>query len=131
MIQKNWQELIKPNKLEIVQGTIPERRASIVAEPLAECPGKAVVSARPMDELVHQGCVPVLRRAAAGRVRQRQRARHLRVLQQPVRERPHPRRRGPRGLRLGWAADHRRRHRPTECAQSSSNHRLADRLPSC
>ncbi len=34
MIQKNWQELIKPNKLEIVQGTVPERRASIVAEPL-------------------------------------------------------------------------------------------------
>ena len=34
MIQKNWQELIKPNKLEVVQGTVPERRASIVAEPL-------------------------------------------------------------------------------------------------
>ena len=34
MIQKNWQELIKPNKLEVVQGTVPERRATIVAEPL-------------------------------------------------------------------------------------------------
>ncbi len=34
MIQKNWQELIKPNKLEVVQGSIPERRATIVAEPL-------------------------------------------------------------------------------------------------
>ena len=34
MIQKNWQELIKPNKLEVVQGTVPERRANIVAEPL-------------------------------------------------------------------------------------------------
>ena len=34
MIQKNWQELIKPNKLEVVQGTVPERRGSIVAEPL-------------------------------------------------------------------------------------------------
>ena len=34
MIQKNWQELIKPNKLEIVQGSGAERRATIVAEPL-------------------------------------------------------------------------------------------------
>ncbi len=34
MIQKNWQELIKPGKLDIVQGSVPERRATIVAEPL-------------------------------------------------------------------------------------------------
>ena len=34
MIQKNWQELIKPNKLEVVQGSLPERRATIVVEPL-------------------------------------------------------------------------------------------------
>jgi len=34
VIQKNWQELIKPNKLDVVQGTVPERRATIVAEPL-------------------------------------------------------------------------------------------------
>ncbi len=34
MIQKNWRELIKPNKLEVVQGAVPERRATIVAEPL-------------------------------------------------------------------------------------------------
>ena len=34
MIQKNWQELIKPNKLEVVQGAVPDRRATIVAEPL-------------------------------------------------------------------------------------------------
>ena len=34
MIQKNWQELIKPNKLDVVQGTVPERRATMVAEPL-------------------------------------------------------------------------------------------------
>ena len=34
MIQKNWRELIKQNKLEVVQGTVPERRGSIVAEPL-------------------------------------------------------------------------------------------------
>jgi len=34
VIQKNWQELIKPNTLEVVQGSIPERRATIVAEPL-------------------------------------------------------------------------------------------------
>ena len=34
MIQKNWQDLIKPSKLEVVQGSVPNRRATIVAEPL-------------------------------------------------------------------------------------------------
>ena len=34
VIQKNWQDLIKPSKLEIVQGAVPNRRATIVAEPL-------------------------------------------------------------------------------------------------
>ena len=34
MIQKNWQELIKPTKLDIVPGTDPARTATVVAEPL-------------------------------------------------------------------------------------------------
>ena len=34
MIQKNWQELIKPGNLELVPGANPERRATVVAEPL-------------------------------------------------------------------------------------------------
>ena len=34
MIQKNWQELIKPNKLDINPGVDPVRQATIVAEPL-------------------------------------------------------------------------------------------------
>ena len=34
MIQKNWQELIKPAKLEAVAGDDPMRNATIVAEPL-------------------------------------------------------------------------------------------------
>ncbi len=34
MIQKNWQELIKPGNLELVPGVNPERRATVVAEPL-------------------------------------------------------------------------------------------------
>lgn len=34
MIHKNWQELIKPSKLDIMPGTDPSRRATIVAEPL-------------------------------------------------------------------------------------------------
>ncbi len=34
MIQKNWQELIKPNKLEISPGDDPRRVATMVAEPL-------------------------------------------------------------------------------------------------
>ncbi|EWY39856.1 DNA-directed RNA polymerase subunit alpha [Skermanella stibiiresistens SB22] len=34
MIQKNWQELIKPNKLDIQPGDDPQRTATVVAEPL-------------------------------------------------------------------------------------------------
>jgi DNA-directed RNA polymerase subunit alpha len=34
VIQKNWLELIKPMKLDVVPGANPERRATVVAEPL-------------------------------------------------------------------------------------------------
>ncbi len=34
MIHKNWQELIKPNKLEVAPGSDPKRFATVVAEPL-------------------------------------------------------------------------------------------------
>jgi len=34
VIQKNWQELIKPNKLEVSLGDDPRRLATVVAEPL-------------------------------------------------------------------------------------------------
>ncbi len=34
MLEKNWQELIKPNKLEVTHGADPQRRASLVAQPL-------------------------------------------------------------------------------------------------
>jgi DNA-directed RNA polymerase subunit alpha len=34
VIQKNWQALIKPTKLEVVPGADPKRVATIVAEPL-------------------------------------------------------------------------------------------------
>jgi len=34
VIQKNWQELIKPMKLDVVPGADPARRATVVAEPL-------------------------------------------------------------------------------------------------
>ena len=34
MIHKNWQELIKPNKLEVSLGSDPRRLATVVAEPL-------------------------------------------------------------------------------------------------
>ena len=33
-IQKNWQELIKPNKLEVTAGDDPRRVATTIAEPL-------------------------------------------------------------------------------------------------
>ena len=34
MIHKNWQDLIKPNKLEVIVGDDPKRLATLVAEPL-------------------------------------------------------------------------------------------------
>ena len=34
MLQKNWQDLIKPTKLKISPGLDPERMATVVAEPL-------------------------------------------------------------------------------------------------
>ena len=34
MIQKNWQDLIKPNKLEVAAGRDPQRFTTVVAEPL-------------------------------------------------------------------------------------------------
>src|SRR5436305_12981641 len=34
VIQKNWQELIKPEKLAITSGDDPRRMATVVAEPL-------------------------------------------------------------------------------------------------
>jgi DNA-directed RNA polymerase subunit alpha len=34
VIQKNWQALIKPSKLDVLPGVDPKRRATIVAEPL-------------------------------------------------------------------------------------------------
>ena len=34
MIQRNWQELIKPPKLEVVPGARPDREATLIAEPL-------------------------------------------------------------------------------------------------
>jgi DNA-directed RNA polymerase subunit alpha len=34
VIQKNWQDLIKPNKLEVSAGDDPSRTATVVAEPL-------------------------------------------------------------------------------------------------
>jgi DNA-directed RNA polymerase subunit alpha len=34
VIQKNWKELIKPNKLQVAQGDDPKRIATMVAEPL-------------------------------------------------------------------------------------------------
>ena len=34
MLQKNWTDLIKPNKLDIAGGNNPARQATVVAEPL-------------------------------------------------------------------------------------------------
>ena len=34
MLQKNWQDLIKPTKLNVVLGRDPQRFATVIAEPL-------------------------------------------------------------------------------------------------
>lgn len=34
MIQRNWQELIKPTKLDVAAGADPQREATVIAEPL-------------------------------------------------------------------------------------------------
>ena len=34
MIEKNWQELIRPQKLEVTAGVDPHRKATIIAQPL-------------------------------------------------------------------------------------------------
>jgi DNA-directed RNA polymerase subunit alpha len=34
VIQKNWQDLIKPNKVEVISGEDPKRKARVVVEPL-------------------------------------------------------------------------------------------------
>src|SRR6187549_2905078 len=34
VIQKNWQELIRPNKLQVSLGSDPKRQATLIAEPL-------------------------------------------------------------------------------------------------
>ncbi|HEU4475617.1 MAG TPA: DNA-directed RNA polymerase subunit alpha, partial [Methyloceanibacter sp.] len=34
MLQKNWQDLIKPTKLNVASGRDPQRFATVVAEPL-------------------------------------------------------------------------------------------------
>ena len=43
MIQKNWQELIRPNKLEIISGDDPRRSATVVAEPLERGFGQTLI----------------------------------------------------------------------------------------
>ncbi|MCA8887575.1 MAG: DNA-directed RNA polymerase subunit alpha, partial [Parvularculaceae bacterium] len=34
VVEKNWQELIRPNKLDVTSGADRSRRATIVAQPL-------------------------------------------------------------------------------------------------
>ncbi|MEQ1930082.1 MAG: hypothetical protein ABL957_06060, partial [Parvularculaceae bacterium] len=34
VIEKNWQELIRPQKLEVTAGVDPHRKATIIAQPL-------------------------------------------------------------------------------------------------
>src|SRR3954462_15871766 len=44
-IQKNWQELIRPNKLQVTPGSDPTRFATLVAEPLERGVRQTLVNA--------------------------------------------------------------------------------------
>ena len=50
-IQKNWQELIKPNKLEISTGADSRRFATVVAEPLEDDFLSALADGQPLARL--------------------------------------------------------------------------------
>ena len=52
MIQKNWQELIKPNKLNIESGDDQRRVATIVAEPLERGFGVTLLKAVPANAVI-------------------------------------------------------------------------------
>ena len=78
-IQKNWQELIRPNKLQVSAGADPKRIATVVAEPLergfgqtlgnslrrillSSLQGAAITSIRDVTPIPHNGCRPRKRR---------------------------------------------------------------------
>src|SRR5258707_15371995 len=46
-IQKNWQELIRPNKLQVTPGGDPKREAIVVPEPLERGFGRTLGNALP------------------------------------------------------------------------------------
>ncbi len=81
MIQKNWQELIRPNKLQVSAGTDAARTATVVAEPLErgfgvtlgnalrrillsslQAAGFTITSIRDVTTIPHNGCRPRKRR---------------------------------------------------------------------
>ena len=62
MFQKNWQELIKPQKLRIEAGHEAGKQATIVAEPLERGFGLTVTSIRDVTPIPHNGCRPPKRR---------------------------------------------------------------------
>ena len=79
MIQKNWQEMIKPSKLAVETGDDHRRLATIVAEPLergfgvtlgnalrrvllSSLQGAAVTSIQDVTPVPHNGCRPRKRR---------------------------------------------------------------------
>ena len=78
MLQKNWTDLIKPTKLDIVPGSNPAREATVVAEPLergfgltlgnairrvllSSLPGAAVTSIRVSDVHHEFSAIPYVR----------------------------------------------------------------------
>ena len=80
-IQKNWQELIRPSKLQIAPGADVRRAATVVAEPLErgfgvtlgnalrrillsslQAAGFTITSIRDVTPIPHNGCRPRKRR---------------------------------------------------------------------
>ncbi len=87
VIQKNWQELIKPNKLEVTPGHDPKRIATVVAEPLERGFGTTLGNslrrvllprsrARPSPRSRSTACCTSSRRSRRARGRHRHRPQH-------------------------------------------------------
>src|ERR1700730_15193003 len=67
VIKKNWQKLIRPNKLQVSRGSDPKRQATLIAEPLERGFGVTLGNAlrRILLSSLHGAAAPSVAVAAA------------------------------------------------------------------
>ena len=142
-IQKNWQELIRPNKLQVAAGADAKREATVVAEPLERGFGLTLGNALRRILLVvaagRRGDVGAYRRRAArvlvdpgrARGRHRHRAQHQGHRHQDAGRRPQAHGGEEAGARPGHRRRHpdRRRHRRAQSRPRAVHARRGRRDP--